>query len=223
MARLTPKVYCKIKALRRKYADDAARSAALDKLMWWSLPCVYTSFKEDLIDIRKDYHSICESRRKVRKYINGMVATFPRLYLVSLTFSDDYIDCQEDTLKKYASRWLNAECDDYYACVDFGKKSGRIHYHAICAISWDLVEVVNVKAKNQGKYLEPKDFIHQWTYGFSSFRPLSVGDVSDTYKVLNYAFKASSYSFKCADRKKYKPFHKRGVDHWYLPDETLNW
>ena len=64
-----------------------------------------------------------------KKYIRNMT---PPLYLVTLTFNNDEMALKSK--RKYVEQCLSF-FDDYFACADYGKKNGRLHYHAIVSSS----------------------------------------------------------------------------------------
>ena len=156
------------------------------------------------------------TRLPVNRYIKGMSDTFEELYLVSLTFTDEVLaNTSAQTRKDYVRKWLNDNTLDYFACVDYGKENAREHYHAICAFELPLEPY---KVKRRTFYRLPSD--NTWQYGFSSLRKINSSD-KDRRKTAYYAFKASDYAFKNADKdSSAKPFHKRGVTHWITIDDT---
>lgn len=149
-----------------------------------------------------------QRRKRIRKYVRCMIEH--RGYhipcLVSLTFTDECLSSTSfDTRKKYVRDYLNSFYPDWFACVDYGKKNGREHYHAICLYPFD--KGFSTFTKKRRVFMVPSNCAYDWSYGFYSIRPLEV-DPQDIYKTLNYAFKCSSYAFKASDNS-VKPFHKR--------------
>lgn len=53
-------------------------------------------------------------------------------YFITLTFSDDTLkNTNESTRRKYVTRLLKSISSHYVANIDYGKKKGREHYHAV--------------------------------------------------------------------------------------------
>lgn len=201
-------VYSLIQRLVRKIGDDPERRKAFERIMWRSIPRVYPDYMREAKRWRAENSKIAQRRKRIHRYIRGMASKFDDLYLVSLTFGECYDTTTRDTRDKYAARWLNAETLDYYACLDIGKKGGREHYHAICAIGHEL-EPYKVGPRTFYRF---KDAAHEWEHGFFTIRKIE-SDKSPE-KACRYAFKASTYAFKSADNDDaVKPWHKRGVDH----------
>lgn len=208
MARCGYEVYSLIQRLVRKIGDDPVRRKAFERIVWWSIPRVYPDYDRDCNRWRAENSKIAQRRKRIHKYIRGMAYAFKDLYLVSLTFGDVYDTTTRETRDKYASRWLNAEALDYYACLDIGKQGGREHYHAICAFEHDL-EPYKVGRKTFYRF---KDDAHAWEHGFFTIRKIESDKSPEN--ACRYAFKASTYAFKSADRDDaVRPWHKRGVDH----------
>lgn len=208
----------KVLKLRRKYQmnDDKANDEMLSRILWYSMPIVYTDFMNDSRKALNNIQAVKRRRNRYRNYVRDMVTTFDGkgIYLVSLTFSDDYYNSNSrDTRNQYARRYLNSVCLDYFACLDIGKENGREHYHAIVATDKPLSVVSNGKRKRE--FFAFANSEDAWRYGFYSIRPLATED-KDIYKTMNYALKSSDYAFKSADEENgIKPFHKRGVEHWH--------
>lgn len=181
--------------------------------------CIFNDFFRDLYDIEYDYCVKHEKKRlatiarraRVNKYLRMMADSkliYSPQYLLSLTFNDEVLgNTSFDTRLKYVRDYLNDTFADYFACVDFGKRNGREHYHAIVNPSSYDYEVVHIDKKGRF-YYKPRDKL-DWKYGYFSLRPI----YDDPSKSARYAFKASNYAFKCSSSE-HKPFHKRGVTHF---------
>lgn len=197
-----------VNRLRRKYGTDVVKNSALDKILWYSVPLLYHNFKQDFHEICKKWAKTHQRRRRIRKYINEMALTFPRLMLCTLTFNDVLMTTSEESRKQYVSRYLNSVCADYFACIDFGGKLGREHYHAIIAADYPMQYVGKHKRRECYDF---KDESKRWSNGWANFTYIDTSG-ANVYKVLGYAMKSVNYAFKAADSG-YKPFHKRGVYH----------
>lgn len=179
----------------------------------------FNDFFYSLYDIEPGYHSVYDKQRlsaiarrsRVRKYLRAMSDSnllYAPQYLLSLTFTDDVLNSTNpDTRLKYVRDYLNSTFDDYFACIDFGKKKGREHYHAI--VNPSSYDYALVKVDKRGNhYYKPRDKL-DWKYGYFSLRPITYSPE----RAVNYAFKCSSYAFKSASSS-HKPFHKRCVSHF---------
>lgn len=200
-----------IHKLRRKYSIncDKYNSDHLDRLLWWSFPCVY--IRGEYNKAAKDYQKLVQKRKRYKKYIHGMVDTFGEIYLLTLTFSDDVYDSTTSTTKKkYVQRYLDEICSDFYACLDIGAKNGREHYHCIVALKTSCtVEKVD-------KHLQ---VVPPWYYGYHNIKPICI-DGKNFHASVNYCFKAAAYSFKSSNSS-IRPFHKRGVVHFNVLDSEI--
>lgn len=213
MAKLSVSFLSKYRHLVFKYQDDDVKMSALKKISWYSFPIVYPYFQEQYKTVLAEYLKIKAKRKRIRKYTREMYATFTDLYLLTLTFEDTVLENNSpDSLKQMVSRYCNSLCLDYYACADYGKKNGRLHFHVICALDVPL----RPKVINGYTFYDLVDSSDIWTRGFYSIRKIK-NEITDTYKSLNYAFKSAAYSFKSADSN-IKPFHKRGIKHFDLLD-----
>lgn len=217
MTTFSAKMQSKVVRLRRKYKDgnDTHHNDILSRILWYSIPVVYPNHMTDGRKAMNSISALHQRRRRYRKYVREMVLSFKgkNVYLVSLTFSDDYYcTTTRESRTQYARKYLNSVCLDYFACLDIGKENGREHYHAVVVTDRPLITVTN--GKRGKRFFEFADSKDKWKYGFYSLRPLAI-DEKDIYKSLNYALKSSDYAFKSADEKiGIKPFHKRGVTHW---------
>lgn len=211
MSKMKPDIYVRIKKLRRKYQvnNDQKHDDILTRIYWFSIPTVYTDWSSDIRQIRADYGKYAQRRKRWFNYIRGMMSTFGQLYLVTLTFGDDYDSTNRESRHKYAKTWLKDNCSDYFACMDYGDLNGREHYHCICAIDFEFTE----EKYKRGKKIVPVDSDREWTRGFYLIKPIKQ-DEKNTWKSVSYAFKASVYAFKSAKTDVgIRPFHKRGVKH----------
>lgn len=177
---------------------------------------VYPNYLDELKKVRLEFEKIKARRRRYNRYIKEMSESYKNLFLLSLTFSDEVMTRTSfQTRKDYVRQWLNKNSVDYFACVDYGKENGREHYHAIVALDLPLEEI---EIKRRKFYRVPEQTA--WKYGFYSLRRVQNSD-KDRRKTTYYAFKASDYAFKNADKTDVaKPFHKRGVTHWICVDGT---
>lgn len=160
---------------------------------------MYENFQGKCRAYAYEYRKYVVRRYRWRDYIRSMK---PPLYLVSLTFDDKALTYKPSTRRHYVTEALKF-FDDYQACIDFGKKTNREHYHAIVSSQAKVTKEYYVK---KYKKVNLDGFDWQW---FSDIEPLNLDGVG-FYKSFNYAFKAADYSFKNAKvDEDVRPFHKR--------------
>lgn len=211
MSIMSVSFYSKYKKLVYKYACSPDSLLRLKMISWYSFPIVYPDIMNQFKRCDVELQKIKDKRKRIRKYIRGMYATYTDLYLLTLTFENDVLEKNNsDSLKQMVSRYCNSLCLDYYACADYGKKNKRLHFHVICVLDVPL----RSKIINGYTFYDLVNSSDIWSKGFYSIRKIK-NDITDTYKSLNYAFKSASYSFKSADSN-IKPFHKRGIKHFDL-------
>lgn len=120
--------------------------------------------------------------RKVRlqDYIELLLNKFDKVYFLTLTFSDKYINSSDETKRKYVTRALKNLTPYYIANVDYGKEFGRLHYHAITT--------------------QPltQDF---WKYGFINCQEIR-NTATDAEKVAKYCVKFSNHALKDTNKTK---------------------
>lgn len=69
---------------------------------------------------------------RVRSKLSKMLHNNDTVVFLTLTFSDDTLkNTSELTRRRYVTRYLSSFASDYVANVDYGKKNGREHYHAV--------------------------------------------------------------------------------------------
>ena len=215
--KMSYKTFLAYRRLLYKHRHEDATEYNLRHHVLYNMWCLYDdSLFMDIKAFEKEYIRRYNTKRRWKKYLQGMIQPYEYLYLVSLTFTDDVLNSTSaETRKKYIQRFLNDNTVDFFACADFGEEMGREHYHAICRIS-NKQFVPYLRGKTIFYEVYPFDY----PYGFISIREISLNP-QDAEKSLFYAFKSSLYAFKSSDNK-VKPFHKRGVLHSYVPtDEEL--
>lgn len=110
----------------------------------------------------KEYFRILDSKHKrisrLRARIFDMIHKSDCLFL-TFTFTDNTFNktCS-DTRRQAVRRYLNALGVPYVANIDFGKKNGREHYHAVVQIGkvdyskWKYGAINGIKIRNDMKY-----------------------------------------------------------------------
>lgn len=84
-----------------------------------------------ILEANKINNSSYQKTKRLREKIKNMIESSPCLW-VTLTFTDKTLSStSEDTRKQYVRKYLKSNYEEYIANIDFGKKNGREHYHAI--------------------------------------------------------------------------------------------
>ena len=200
------------KAYRRFLNGDIERQAFLRICVsLWEL-----YHDEELFTLRNELLKMRNRKYRWKKYLRGMV---PPLYLVTLTFSDEEI--AHKSRRKFVTQALEY-FDDYFCCVDYGKKNGREHYHAIVSLCMNpytkyAYPVFYSKKKKRVSF----DF-NGFTWRGGWYSAFLITDCD--YKVFSYAFKSANYAFKQADEHPdIRPFHKRGSKPITLESDYFLW
>lgn len=116
-------------------------------------------------------------RNRLATRINSMLNTGACIFL-TLTFTDTVLKAtNEETRRKYVTRFLKVSSDMYVANIDYGRKNEREHYHAIV-----LANNVNHKL---------------WSYGSINFERIRVGSSDKILakyvcKLVNHAIKETT-------------------------------
>lgn len=184
-----------VKRFRWVHKDDAESISALEHILWYSYPVVYPDAFDDVgSSLRESQRLIDARKRKKSRYnkrLNEMAQCYDFLHFVTLTFSDDVLSStSERTRHRYVQQWLLENCRDYLANEDFGKQTGRHHFHAVVAFPRDLSSV------------------SPWKYGFYKFKEVRMSDDRSTYRLSGYLLKLVNHSGKFGTGKS---FTKRGL------------
>lgn len=184
-----------VKKLRYKYRDDKEKNSALDRILWWSYQVVYCDdvFNGDWHKIHIAMERRKEKKKRVNRYLRDMADFYENLHFVTLTFNDESLQkLSEKTRHRYAQAWLNENCRDYFANVDYGKKNGREHFHAVVAL---------------------KDTTEPWKYGYMGIKKAHIGtEFGDRNKVSSYMLKLTNHSTKFGTGKSFRKKQREEVD-----------
>lgn len=181
--------------------NASSKHEALNRIIWYSYPVVYGS-NDDMRIITKSIEARKRKKNRYNKKIHQMIECYDCLYFITLTWDDDCLSRLKDAVrKKYVQRFLNEFCNDYLANVDFGKKNGREHYHAVVAFKDGVLK----NDKNGRPYLD------LWKYGFSSVKTLGFSK-DDVYRTSSYLLKLSNHAGKLGTGKAFKKKIAENVD-----------
>lgn len=117
------------------------------------------------------------SEKNKRKKIHGKTKKLvlsQGAYFLTLTFTDEVLaKTSVKTRRRYVARFLKANCERYCANIDFGKTTGREHYHAIV----------------------DREINAPWKYGFYKYEPVETSE-KDALTVSNYVAKLTNHALK---------------------------
>lgn len=117
------------------------------------------------------YKRVARLKERIKEAVESGSA-----YFITITFNPETLNnTNEQTRRKYVSRWLKSLSPFYVANIDYGKTKGREHYHAI---------ITSDKRP-------PKT----WTYGFIDIKKVATTD-NDTTRVSKYISKLTNHAIK---------------------------
>lgn len=187
------KIQYLVHKFRYKHKDDLQAQEALNRILWWSYPVVYPNHEIETTKIQKAIDARKRKKRIINRYLEDMADWYDELYFVTLTFSDDALNgTSERTRHRYVQTWLNENCRDYYANVDYGEKNGREHFHAVVAF---------------------KSNIQPWKYGFDSAKKIkSSTEGGNRHKISGYMLKLTNHAAKLGTGKSFRKKIREDVD-----------
>lgn len=162
--------------LFKKHIDQLQRIIGSAFIVW-----------PDFMKQARDYTRAVSARKRKKnranKYIRGMFDSYDTLHFVTLTFSPESLEkLSYTTRRRYTREWLETNCRDYCANIDYGKKNGREHYHALVAL--------------------PKSGTYQpWPYGFQKVRLFHMPEDSSPAKISGYICKLANHAGKLESGK----------------------
>lgn len=114
---------------------------------------------------------------RLNNKIKDIIYNGKSLFL-TLTFTDDVLSStSEITRRRYVARWLKSNCIKYVANIDYGKKNGREHYHAVVLVN----DNINYKS---------------WSYGALNGKIINNCTNSTSYILKNYINKLVNHALK---------------------------
>lgn len=131
--------------------------------------------QKDIKEARKinnaKYHRTKRLERRIMRYLLQGKCVF-----ATLTFNDDVLNnTTTETRRRYVSRFLKQQSTLYVANIDFGKTTGREHYHAVLLC----------------------DHIRKgsWSYGFDDYKKIRCDNMA-TIKLAKYISKLTNHAIK---------------------------
>lgn len=91
------------------------------------------SIFQEVIKIEKAKYSRAKRLSvKIENMLNKASLLDEKCLFLTITFNNDTLGVTSaQTRRKYVTLFLKSYCDCYVANIDFGKKNGREHYHAV--------------------------------------------------------------------------------------------
>ena len=117
------------------------------------------------------YKRVARLKERIKEAVESGSA-----YFITITFNPTTLEnTNEQTRRKYVSRWLKSLTPFYVANIDYGEKNGREHYHAV--ITSDT--------------RPPKS----WNYGFIDILKVNTTE-TDTKRISKYISKLTNHAIK---------------------------
>lgn len=131
--------------------------------------------EDDIKEARKinkaSYQRVKRLYQRIEKYLSE-----GRCIFATLSFTDDVLSStSKETRRKYVSRFLKSISNLYIANIDFGKTTGREHYHAVIVID--------------------KIARGSWSYGFDKYKKIRCDNLA-TIKLAKYISKLTNHAIK---------------------------
>lgn len=126
-------------------------------------------------EAKKLNYSYYKRNGRLSSHISSMLKMGDCLFL-TLTFTDTVLQkTSSDTRRQYVRKFLKSYSDYYVANIDFGKKNGREHYHAV---------IFTDKVSNS-----------DWKFGAINFERIVVQEGSNK-KLAKYVNKLTNHAIK---------------------------
>lgn len=185
------RVFNLIAKLRYKYRSIDKDQTPINKIVWWSIPVVYPNHDKQFSEIAHAKELRHQKKKRVNRMIREMFQEQDHCFFVTFTFRDDVLSStSERTRHRYVADYLGKHCRDYVANVDYGRKTGREHYHAVVSFN---------------NILPPKE---EWPYGFFKYKPINKGVEYSHSKITAYIVKLVNHAGKVDTGRL---FRKRGM------------
>lgn len=125
-------------------------------------------------EVQKINQQFYQRTKRLKDKIENLITKNDCLFL-TLTFNDEFLSTTKSSYRKQCiRRFLKQFNADYIANIDFGKKNGREHYHAIISV----------------------DFIDNKLYKYGAINFKHILKTSDTIKLAKYISKLTNHAVK---------------------------
>jgi hypothetical protein len=137
----------------------------------------YTTYKVATNVNHASYKRTARLKERIREAVESGSAWF-----ITITFNPETLSkTNEQTRRKYVSRWLKSLTSFYVANIDYGAKNSREHYHAIIT----------------SDQRPPKT----WSYGFIDILKVKTTE-NDTKRISKYISKLTNHAIKHTTKSK---------------------
>lgn len=79
------------------------------------------------------FHRVARLRKRITDIFDSPCEN---VYFLTFTFSDQFLDSDNFSKRRYVQRFLKTYFYNYVGNVDFGKINGRVHFHAVACCDW---------------------------------------------------------------------------------------
>ena len=123
------------------------------------------------------YQRTIRLKKRIQEAVESGLA-----YFITITFNPETLkNTNEQTRRKYVSRWLKSLSEFYVANIDYGLINEREHYHAV------------IVSDNK----PPKS----WSYGFIDILKIKTSE-NDTKRISKYISKLTNHAIKHTTKSK---------------------
>lgn len=134
---------------------------------------------EDWEEARRINHASRARVKRLKKRISSMLESGECLFL-TLTFTDEVLrKTTEDTRRQAVRRYLKSFGVPYVANIDYGKKNGREHYHAVIQT----------------------DHIDYSAYTYGAINGEKIHSAEDYVKLSKYVAKLTNHAIKQTNKR----------------------
>lgn len=124
----------KVKQISKNKWDSRYDYKALDMIQYDEL-FLRAEDPEAYAEAEKAAHADFTRNTRLSHRIRDLISMGNAIFL-TLTFRDDVLEkTNEETRRRYVTRFLKEECKYYIANIDYGTLHDREHYHAVC-VPW---------------------------------------------------------------------------------------
>lgn len=139
-------------------------------------------------------------RKKIEAHIKWLIQEADRLgydlFFGTWTFEDFALLLKRTTRREGITRLLKTICEDYIINIDFGKTTGREHYHGVIAVKKGSYTITaKVWSAKYRCWLFNIDILDGYKYGFYDLQAITLSELSEK-KLSRYITKLTQHSIK---------------------------
>lgn len=167
-----------------------------------------------LEECEKEYNRKHSVYKRAMKHVKAFDSPF--IYFGTLTFSNDMLNLSKDYRRKYVQQTLKSlGLNKYLACIDYGSKTAREHYHFVCGSEKAMPKLIRVlRIGNKNTITTSEEETKQLTKEHDALQENSIlfkeveNLQSDQAKIMKYVSKVIYYTIKSQE----KLIFSRGLD-----------